>query len=648
MQSSRSRLPLLNRFNNPVSKRDNPVLKREIPQTSTQHPVRPAVLQKRRKIGSNENLSPPAPPKPRSNLRRSVSVGNLYVKPKRILPLADKTQRNVVSNTVKTGPQAAPAPAPKKKRAAWDYKGRLEDLESYVSNLTKENKNLTEVKAGKEEECNRLLTDYHEYKAKITEQDALISNFQVEVTEMKRKNMELSIKLEDTTREKDTANSRASGLHEELIETMRAKDSALSKLAVFKAKLEDASRNVADQAKKIDELQKQILHLTHCVSERDEEIQAGELFRRSLHNQIQDLKGNIRVFCRVRPLTKKESENGPGCVSYPDPGMKMISLTSSRRESVLNESSMSNSGRLAAHDFTFDKVFDPESPQNVVYSEISQLVQCVLDGYNVCVFAYGPTGSGKTYTMEGGRVSYYDEDNVGMIPRAVEQIFESIEKLEKHGWEYQVKASFIEIYNEKIRDLLCDGGHDKKYEIKLTKDNETYITNTIVEEVFNKDVVLELIKKANKARAIGATKCNSRSSRSHSVFLLKISGRNRSTQKSSSATLNLVDLAGSERVKASGSEGERLKEAQSINKSLSNLGKVIMALAQKAEHVPYRDSKLTFLLRPYLGGNSKTLMFINISPSEDNYMETLNSLRFAKTVSQRMSHWCRAEEKIEF
>ncbi|GFO03552.1 kinesin-like protein [Plakobranchus ocellatus] len=305
------------------------------------------------------------------------------------------------------------------------------------------------------------------------------------------------------------------------------------------------------------------------------------------------------------------------------------------------------------YEFSFDKVFQPESTQAQVFEEISQLVQSALDGYNVCIFAYGQTGSGKTYTMEG---CLEDEASLGMIPRTVQQIFTAVRDLEGKGWSYTFVASMLEIYNESIYDLLCKGSaREEKLDIKLLgKGEDVHVPKLTTVGVKSEQQVLNLLRKATESRSVAETKCNQRSSRSHSVFQLRLEGANSITGESSKGLLNLVDLAGSERVKDSGSEGQRLVEAQSINKSLSNLGNVIMSLGNKVsislttiilgnvimslgnkeKHIPYRNSKLTYLLQNSLGGNSKTLMFVNVSPKEECFCETLNSLRFATKVNQ--------------
>ncbi|KAK3882359.1 hypothetical protein Pcinc_013266 [Petrolisthes cinctipes] len=236
--------------------------------------------------------------------------------------------------------------------------------------------------------------------------------------------------------------------------------------------------------------------------------------------------------------------------------------------------------------------------------------------------------------MEG---VHCDEEKEGVIPRTVKFIFTSIEDLGNKGWVYKAEASFLEIYNETIRDLLVTQKEAKNlnYDIKLVdnKKSDCYVTNLKVVPVTCEKQVQELLTVAQKQRAVASTSINERSSRSHSVFQLKLIGENMKTTETCEGTLTMVDLAGSERLKDSGSEGARLTETQNINKSLSNLGHVIMALGQKQSHIPYRNSKLTHLLQSSLGGNSKTLMFVNISPLETCYSETMSVLRFATKVN---------------
>ncbi|KAJ3082854.1 hypothetical protein HDU99_001386 [Rhizoclosmatium hyalinum] len=233
--------------------------------------------------------------------------------------------------------------------------------------------------------------------------------------------------------------------------------------------------------------------------------------------------------------------------------------------------------------------------------------------------------------MEGGA----SPETMGMIPRAVAQIFECAEKLKGKGWTYQFESQFLEIYNENVRDLLgAVGNVPGKHEIKHVG-GKTVVTDCVVVPVTSGKEVHALLKKAQMNRAVAATNSNEHSSRSHSVFTLRLTGTNSLTEESCEGVLNLIDLAGSERLSISGSTGDRLKETQAINKSLSSLGDVIYALGNKDAHVPYRNSKLTYLLQNSLGGNSKTLMFVNVSPMAASLQESLCSLRFATKCYER-------------
>ncbi|THG97221.1 hypothetical protein EW026_g4746 [Hermanssonia centrifuga] len=318
-------------------------------------------------------------------------------------------------------------------------------------------------------------------------------------------------------------------------------------------------------------------------------------------------------------------------ITYPD---KM-----DHKEIVLRSSSESATGQERKDEwaFNFDRVFEPNSTQSEVFEEISQLAQSCTDGYNVCVFAYGQTGSGKSFTMEGGST----ESNAGMIPRAVEQVFRVSDELKSKGWIYKMEGQFLEIYNETINDLLGKGEFDKKkHEIKHDKSGRTTVTDVNIIPLTSANQVRSLLALAQSRRTVASTLMNERSSRSHSVFTLRILGENAMTGESCEGSLNLVDLAGSERLEKSGAgnDKDRLKETQSINKSLSALGDVIAALGEKGEgkgdkHIPYRNSKLTYLLQNSLSGNSKTLMVLNLSPLAYHLNESLCSLRFATKVN---------------
>lgn len=255
----------------------------------------------------------------------------------------------------------------------------------------------------------------------------------------------------------------------------------------------------------------------------------------------------------------------------------------------------------------------------------------------MCIFAYGQTGSGKTYTMMGRPDA---PDLKGLIPRSLEQIFQTSQSLKDQGWKYTMQASILEIYNETIRDLLSyarkenGASSSKQYTIKHDANGNTHVSDLTIKDVCSADEISSLLQQAAQSRSVGRTQMNEQSSRSHFVFTLRISGKNENTEQQVQGVLNLIDLAGSERLSRSGAMGDRLKETQAINKSLSSLSDVIFALGgKKEEHIPFRNSKLTYLLQPCLGGDSKTLMFVNISPDQSSTSESLCSLRFAARVN---------------
>lgn len=373
------------------------------------------------------------------------------------------------------------------------------------------------------------------------------------------------------------------------------------------------------------ELQAEKERLENCVAGLEDKVREGEKIRKKLHNTILELKGNIRVFGRVRPAGENEATVDAGTS---DPIISFPTFGDDVGRGITLMAPPAPRQPFQDFKFTFDQVFGPDASQDNVFEEISQLVQSALDGYKVCIFAYGQTGSGKTFTMLGTK------ENPGVIPRAMNMLFSTNEELRSQGWRFAMHASMLEIYNEEYKDLLLKGSATgKNYKVSHDAQGNTNVSDLTVVDVQDPGQVEKLLATAMEKRAVGATKMNEVSSRSHMVFSLKIDGYNSNTQQSIHGVLNLVDLAGSERVKESGATGDRLKEAQNINKSLSALGDVIMALTNKAEHIPYRNSSLTRLLQPSLGGSSKTLMFVNVAPTRASASESLCSLRFAAKVN---------------
>ncbi|KAK1278698.1 Kinesin-4 [Acorus gramineus] len=337
---------------------------------------------------------------------------------------------------------------------------------------------------------------------------------------------------------------------------------------------------------------------------------------RKLYNQVQDLKGNIRVYCRVRPFLPGQSN----CVST-------VSHIDDESITIFAPSMYGKEYRRA---FSFNKVFGPFVTQDEVFLDTQPLIRSVLDGYNVCIFAYGQTGSGKTFTMSGPRE--FTEQSRGVNYRALSDLFDLSEQ-RRDNFSYDVSVQMIEIYNEQVRDLLVNDGLNKRLEIHSSSQRGFNVPDANLVPVASTSEVIELMNIGQKNRAVGATALNDRSSRSHSCLTVHVQGRDLTSGTVLRGCMHLVDLAGSERVDKSEVTGERLKEAQHINKSLSALGDVIAALAQKNSHVPYRNSKLTQLLQDSLGGQAKTLMFVHISPEVDAIGETISTLKFAERVA---------------
>jgi len=343
--------------------------------------------------------------------------------------------------------------------------------------------------------------------------------------------------------------------------------------------------------------------------------------RVKLQDQVQALKGNIRVFCRIRPLISKELEAGE------TESVKIMDEMNLRCEDP--DTGKENS-------FTFDRVFDPDANQEIVFDELRTLCLSAMDGYNVCIFAYGITGSGKTYTVEGGEDLANPEGRRGANPKLAGLVYRTVKEVFRiaHGerggaYETEIKVQCMECYQEVFRDLQTP--EKRAVSIKLIG-AEVMVGDVVVKPVKNTKEAMDEIGNGYGNRTTRGTTSNDLSSRSHSVLTLHIKSVNLRTKKVYKGQLHFVDLAGSERVKKSEVTGQAFEEATSINKSLSALGDVISSLSSKKDHVPFRNSALTTLLKSSLGGNSKTVMISNISPAGSNLSETTASLRFATRV----------------
>lgn len=354
--------------------------------------------------------------------------------------------------------------------------------------------------------------------------------------------------------------------------------------------------------------------------------------------KILKLQGNIQVCCRIRPLTNGEIKRGT---------KRAVEPLSESEVGVFDDRTKNWKS------FQFDKVWGPGSHQLGVFQDVEPLALSVVDGYNACIFAYGQTGSGKTYTMEGGQGS-----NRGISFRTIEKVFNLLnyrvvkqdaiikkfkdtqkngkESLDAAGgrFEFSIKVGMLEIYNDLVYDLLVKTGKGKKknaLEIKRNKEGRIEVAGLTKEPVNSVKDVIVMLKRGNESRSTAATEMNEHSSRSHMVLKIEVSS-GLEGEEPTTGSLFLVDLAGSERVRKSGVQGANLKEATQINKSLSALGNVMEALDRKASHVPYRDSKLTYLLQDSLGGNSRTMMVVAVCPTSPSFDETTHALNFATRV----------------
>ena len=466
-----------------------------------------------------------------------------------------------------------------------------------------------------------------------------------EISAHTTENREAEIKLEVLTEEHIATTAALNAVYADLDATKARADAAMKEkeeshkkeieqlsfdLSVMKTR---ASKVQMDVNSSIQESEEDDAVLKARIEERDKriaqleaELLKGEQIRRQMHNTIQELRGNIRVYVRTRPFLPGDKQNDESPIDV-SPDLESLTILDRRSNSPL--------------DFKFDKVFPPSAGQGLVFDEVSDFVQSALDGYHVCLFSYGQTGSGKTHTMQGCG----NGPMRGIIPRAVEKVLEQARSLNQHKWTFKVTASFLEIYNENLKDLLTSMNKESKSDklsIKRNREGKSYVDGLVEIPIEVKDPLVglqqleSLMGVAARSRSVASTKMNSQSSRSHSVFMLHLNGYNDDTGAIVNGALNLCDLAGSERLDRSGAgaDAQRLRETQSINKSLSCLGDVFNALATGASHVPYRNSKLTYLLQDCLSGDGKALMFVNLSPTTASCGESVCSLRFAQRVNQ--------------
>lgn len=329
---------------------------------------------------------------------------------------------------------------------------------------------------------------------------------------------------------------------------------------------------------------------------------------------------NVKVVVRFRPFNKKEDKDQLNDFK--------LNIDSDRGVIDISYPPENNRSASSTHQFVFDNLFDEKTSQKDIFDLVAKnAIEWVSEGYNSTIFSYGNTGSGKSFTMFGHENG--DKNLRGIIPRACDSLFESIKK-RNDVLEYSVKCSFLEIYREHIRDLLSTETEFKDLKIRNDISKGIYVQSLIEKFVYSPQDILNIIKEGAMQRVVASTSLNLVSSRSHAVLTLTIIQKLADSSEIVSK-LHMIDLAGSENVGKSEAQGVTLMEAQMINKSLSSLGNVIYALTEKnRDHIPYRDSKLTYLLQDSLGGNSKTILIATASPSYLSYSETINTLKFAQ------------------
>jgi len=459
-------------------------------------------------------------------------------------------------------------------------------------------------------------------KAKLEENEAKVVGMTSEIAVLSEKIVQLQEELEATKENLSNAQGSTKEQQEAAEAMVEWKSSVVSTLrgvggkkypAALRETLKElkssANQMIADQRSALTALGEQALEGIASLDKKA--VDATRLYadeckiRRTIHNKLIELQGNIRVFLRVRPYLPSEDQTDGNPFTFPEQDGQVI---------------------LCGKRFEYDQVYDQTAGQQDCFNDCKTLVTSVLDGYHVCIFAYGQTGSGKTFTMEG------PPDQPGVNSQALAELFSNItQRAEEANFEYRISVTVLEIYNDAVYDLLNSDGKRSELDVRMGP-NGVFVPGLIVRDVTDPGEIVKIMQDAKGNRSVCSTAMNQESSRSHLILTVMSEGENKMTGECFSGKLNLIDLAGSERINKSEVEGIALKEAQNINKSLSYLGDVIQARAAKSSHVPYRNCKLTYLLQDSLGGDGKCLMFVQANPRSEAAGESLCSLNFAARV----------------
>jgi len=503
--------------------------------------------------------------------------------------------------------KAKPGPAAPGAKAPVENTAKISALQQKLEEQTKELNSITEKYRSADKVSKQLTKDKQLLENKVTRQEK--SNSEEQATMQAKAEEEvlgLKQKLEKAEKEvidqvEQLASTRA---------LLEEREEELKSVVAEQSELEDLREMKADMERKDAQTSAIIKRQAEQIEQLENLYREEQILRKKYFNKMEDMKGKIRVFCRTRPLSSKDQNQGANfALSFPDE----YTLEHPWKEEKKPRS------------YNFDACLTAASTQSEVFEDTKYLVQSAVDGYNVCIFAYGQTGSGKTYTINGS------DENPGLTPRAVKELFKVAER-DANKFSFTITCYMMELYQDNLVDLLVTGADRPKLEIKKDAKGWVTVQNASITHVNSWQELQTCINKGMSQRKTAQTQMNAESSRSHLIITAVIESTNLQTQSLVKGKLSFVDLAGSERIKKSGSSGNQLKEAQAINKSLSALGDVISALATEQPHIPYRNHKLTMLMSDSLGGNAKTLMFVNVSPSSDDLEETQNLLGYATRV----------------
>ena len=508
-----------------------------------------------------------------------------------------------------------------------EFKKRWKDAESKVMDANSEKRaKIKSMGIILEQTQQKLNLEKELSIAKTSEIETLKTQMNLQVTQINETNNENFQYKKDLKSSRDELNQ----CKQLLVELKEAQEQVIEKLK---------DEYMMKSKSKIDKLHK-------TQNELKELLQNEIKTRRKLHKKVMHYEGNIRVYCRIRPPNKTELSKKHANDNN-DNGSIVVTTDSRKEDGVININAdiQGTKTRHIHTNFEFDAGFHPETTQTVVFERVEPFIISAMDGYNCCIFAYGQTGSGKTFTMQGPL------NNRGVNVRALNAMFNEA-KLRKESFNtiYTFQISMCEIYNEECYDLLGDkseNGIRPKIKLRQGQKKQVFAEGLSIVDVHSVQDIERIMKLGQENRSVGSHNFNEHSSRSHLVVTVYIKRTgvendpnsddkdNADKNRSKISQLHLIDLAGSERLDKTGASGERLKEAQNINKSLSALGDVIGALGARStsktkKHVPYRNSKLTWLLSNSLSGNSKVLMLVCVSPTMMCTNETMCSLQFAQ------------------